>query len=160
MLITKKTVNFNLNKTLIILPAIFIINCFAPDLVFCHKCLNIMASIKVVDAETNQFISNPEVEIVCLNRKNIPTRTVNQGMFGDSINIQFEGQPGIYSFYIRKKGYREIKIEKIKIKHYGYFRCDQPETLHMLLRMYNINYHSINEQQDNFIEKYHEGCCK
>ena len=103
----------NMKKILILLLPAFIINCFAPDLLFCHKCIEVMASIEVVDSETNQYIANPEIEIVCHSNKKIRNRIVNQDVIGDSLHIRIEGKPGRYSFFIRKEGYNEIKIENL-----------------------------------------------
>jgi hypothetical protein len=126
---------------------------------FCHKCFEVMASIEVIDAETKQYISYPKIEIVCHSNNKIRNRIVDRDFMGDSTHIRIEGKPGKYSFYIRKEGFKEIKIENIKIKHFGYFRCNQPKTEHLLLKMYKIDEKTENEDQDNIIKRYQEGCC-
>jgi hypothetical protein len=124
-----------------------------------NKCVSEATIFELIDQESKKHIINPII-IMKYENRNADTLNPNGNKYiaSDSIVI-VPGDAGTYSFVILNEGFREIKLENIKVKHSGNPFCKMAKPEHFILNLTRIesgnNQETINQIQKRFTEK----CC-
>ena len=124
-----------------------------------NKCVSEAAIFELIDQKSKTHVLNPKIIMKYKNR-NADTLNPNENKYlvSDSIII-VPGDAGRYSFLILNEGYKEIRLENIKVKHAGNPFCKMAKPEHFILNLTRIesgnNQETINPIQNRFTEK----CC-
>jgi|WetSurMetagenome_2_1015567.scaffolds.fasta_scaffold235407_2 hypothetical protein len=128
----------------------------------CPKCASEIAIIELIDQKTQSHIIN-NVVIIRKARKHIDTLYSERDISavrGDDIFITDSslcvgGEPGLYSFKIQTKEYKDIYLDKIKVPHVGNPFCKMAAPVHFILKLKK----DISDTSNCIIKKEIDTCC-
>jgi len=131
----------------------------------CPRCVSQVATIELIDPITKHHVINTEI-IIKNNKNRLDTLILKDsasfkpnGYVGRDTLVCILGEPGIYSFLIQTKGYKNIMLTDIVVKSAVDPRCKLAVTIHFVLNLQRINSNENKTEIKTIQDQYEVNCC-
>jgi len=136
--------------------SLFLINC-------CPACISKAVKFQLIDDDNNK-ITDPTITVIEPNNNSYTliigtTEEFFNYAVSDSI-ITISGYPGTYSFIIKKRGFKDIRLDNIKIKSDGKPSCKLAKPEYFKLKLIKINDSDKNDTGGIIIDRKTTKCCQ